>query len=66
MARSKSESHSVRSDRALWAKARSRAVREGYNMNQVINELLEGYARGVIHMPKVKKQYAVTAPESDE
>lgn len=60
--KSKTESHSVRSDKAMWAKARTRATREGYNMNHVINTLLEGYANGVIHMPKVVKQFAVTPP----
>lgn len=60
MAISRTESHSVRTERTLWAKARARATREGYKMNTVINELLEGYARGVIHMPKVQKQYNVT------
>jgi hypothetical protein len=49
--------HSVRTSDDLWAAARRRAETEGSTMNKAIEELLEGYARGLINLPKVTKTY---------
>ena len=57
----RSATHSVRAEDELWAKAKRRAESQGYTINHVINEILEGYARGLINMPKVVKQYAATS-----
>lgn len=54
--------HSVRTQDELWNKAKRRAASEGHTMNHVINEILEGYARGMINLPKVTKQYVTTPP----
>jgi predicted DNA binding CopG/RHH family protein len=49
--------HSVRTSDQLWAAARRRAETEGLTINKVIEELLEGYARGLVNLPKVTKTY---------
>lgn len=51
-------SHSVRTRNDLWAAAKRRAEAEGTTLNEAINELLEGYARGMIKLPRIVKQYA--------
>lgn len=56
----KTAAHSIRSDEVMWAKAKRRADSEGHTMNHVLNELLEGYAIGVMHLPKLSKQYTTT------
>lgn len=49
--------HSVRTNDELWAAAKRRAEGEGMTINGVIEELLEGYARGMVNLPKVVKTY---------
>lgn len=51
--------HSVRAENVNWSRAAMRAKNEGTNINAAINELLEGYGRGLIDLPKVQviKQY---------
>ena len=61
MAKPKTTPHSVRVQDDHWNKAKVRAAGDGLAMNSVIAELVEGYARGMINLPKVTKQY-VTGP----
>lgn len=49
-----SASHSVRTTDELWEMARQRAAKDGVSLNYVINEILEGYARGMLNLPRVK------------
>lgn len=60
-------SRSVRVPDDVWERARSRADSEGVSINYVVNEILDGYSRGMLNLPKVKvvKSYgsaASTAP----
>jgi hypothetical protein len=57
-------SHSIRTTDELWAAAKRRADSEGTTMNTVINEIMEGYARGYIDLPKITKSYKKTAVPS--
>lgn len=50
-------SHSVRTTDDLWAKAKERAETEAVTMNHVLNELLEGWAHGMLDLPTVTKEY---------
>jgi hypothetical protein len=50
-------SHSVRTTDAVWNKAKARTDAEGTTMNAMINELMDGYGRGMIDLPKVTKTY---------
>lgn len=50
-------SHSVRTTDELWAAGKRRADSEGTTMNTVINELIEGYSRGYIDLPRITKSY---------
>lgn len=56
--------HSVRTDDAMWGRAKARAAKEGHTINHVINEILDGYGRGLINLPKVQitKQYETPRP----
>jgi hypothetical protein len=54
----------VRTSDELWAAARRRAESEGMTINGVVEELLEGYARGLLNLPKVTKTYAPVRPSS--
>lgn len=49
------KSHSVRIHDDPWQRGRERAAREGYNINQVVGEILEGYASGLVNLPVIKK-----------
>lgn len=44
---------SYRIEEKLYDAARSRAKNEETNINQVISNLVEGYARGVYELPRV-------------
>jgi hypothetical protein len=59
-ANSAKASHSVRTTDALWAAAKRRTDEEGTTMNAMINDLMEGYSKGLINLPRVTKTY--TAP----
>ncbi len=48
----RTSSHSVRASDELWLRARKRADAEGVSLNFVLNEILEGYARGMVNLPK--------------
>ena len=61
IASNKTAAHSVRTTDELWTKAKRRAEAEGVTMNFVINEILEGYSRGLMNLPRVTKQYAPAA-----
>lgn len=49
-----SASHSVRTTDELWEMAKQRAAKDGVSLNHVVNEILEGYAKGVLDLPRVK------------
>ncbi len=51
------QSHSVRVHDVVWAAARRRAQSEGTTVNGVVEEILEGYGRGLIDLPKITKTY---------
>lgn len=51
------QSHSVRVHDEIWAKAKRRAESEGTTVNGVVEEILEGYGRGLINLPKITKTY---------
>ena len=51
------QSHSVRVHNDIWAKGRNRAAMEGTTINGVVEELLEGYALGLLNLPKITKTY---------
>jgi hypothetical protein len=53
----KTKPHSVRTTDELWATAKKRAEFEGVTMSHVINELLEGWAHGLLDLPTVTKEY---------
>lgn len=57
-ANARRSAHSVRTKDELWSAAKRRADAEGITMNSVIEEILEGYARGLLNLPKVTKTYA--------
>lgn len=62
MARTKSltpakASHSVRVTDQSWEAARRRAEMEGTTVNGVVSEIIDGYGRGLIDLPKIIKQY---------
>lgn len=48
---------SVRVTEMHWKLARERAASEGMNIQQVIRELVEGYAIGKINIPEIVKRY---------
>lgn len=58
MARPKSNKtmlmRSYRVEENIYKAARARATREATNINQVIANLVEGYARGIYDLPKVR------------
>lgn len=51
------QSHSVRVHDDVWAKARQRAAQEGTTINGVVEEIIEGYAQGLLNLPKITKTY---------
>lgn len=51
---------SVRTSEEVWEAAGRRAEAEGVTMNHALGELLEGYARGMISLPRIVKQYRVS------
>jgi predicted DNA-binding ribbon-helix-helix protein len=63
-ARKPTVSRSVRIDESMWNSAKARASRAGMNLNQVIGDLVEGYARGAIDLTVVK-QFATPAPKKE-
>lgn len=48
---------SARIDNVTWNKAKRRASYEGVTMSHVMFTLVEGYANGMIDMPRVQKIY---------
>ena len=59
-----SSPHSIRVPDNRWTAARARAAREGVRISHVVNEFLEGYARGAINLPRVVTTYEAS-PERD-
>jgi len=43
--------HSVRCTESLWLSASRRAASDGVKINYAVNELLEGYGRGLLSVP---------------
>lgn len=48
----------------MWQRARNRATEEGVSMNQVLNEIMEGYGEGKIDLPHVTVVKTFDAGES--
>lgn len=57
------QSHSVRVHDDSWERAKKRAGEEGTTINGVVEEILEGYGRGLINLPKITKTYATVVPQ---
>ena len=55
------KSHSVRVHDDIWAKARRRAQTEGTTINGVVEEIIEGYAAGLVNLPRITKTYTQQA-----
>jgi hypothetical protein len=51
----KTKPHSIRTTESLWLSAKRRADGEGYKINFVVIELLEGYAAGALKLPTPQK-----------
>lgn len=49
----KTKPHSVRTTESLWLSAKRRARQEGVTMGHMITELMDGYARGYVDLPKI-------------
>jgi hypothetical protein len=44
--------HSIRCNDEAWAAAKERAHSEGFPINRVLEEFLEGYAKGDLSLPR--------------
>ena len=55
---------SIRVEDEIWEKAQRRAQFEGVAMTHVVGMLIEGYATGQLHLPKVQLVYG--APTTTE
>lgn len=49
---------SIRVDDELWERARLRAAHENVTMSKVVYSLVEGYAKGMIDLPRVQIVYS--------
>lgn len=47
----------VRVNLLMWEKARQRARKEGYTVQDVVREFTEAYAKGKVDMPKMVKKF---------
>lgn len=56
--------HSVRATDELWANAKRAASSEGLTMNDVVERILSGYARGLMDLPRVTKTFTATAKKA--
>jgi hypothetical protein len=57
----------VRVGDELWNKAVNRATYDGVTISQVLYAFVEGYARGLIDLPRIEVIYAPPKPpKSDE
>jgi hypothetical protein len=52
-----SPARSVRVSDEVWDPARRRAAYDDVSISHVINALLEGYAKGLLNLPKVQVTY---------
>jgi len=52
-----SPTRSVRIDTETWDSAKKRAEGDGVSISRALNLLTQGYARGMINLPKVKIIY---------
>jgi len=52
--------HSVRTPDTLWSAAKRAAGQDGLTMNDVIERILDGYARGLMDLPKLTKTFVAT------
>lgn len=55
--------HSIRTTDTLWKSSKAKADESNLTMNYVVTELLEGYSRGHIKLPKITKTYEPLAGE---
>jgi hypothetical protein len=53
--------HSIRTTDSRWAAAKRRADADGTTVSEVMDELLDGYGRGLINLPKITKTYVQTS-----
>ncbi len=61
-----SVSRSVRVKKNMWNAAKIKAERQGTNINAVVGDLVEGYARGAIDLTIVKQFATPAAPKKNE
>lgn len=54
-------SRSVRVDDTTWNKAVSRANYEGVTMSEVLLRFVQGYAAGLLNLPRVQVVYSTSA-----
>lgn len=52
MSTTKTTPHSVRTTESLWLSAKRRADQEGVSMAFMVTEILDGYARGFLDLPR--------------
>lgn len=52
VAKPKTRPHSVRTTESLWLAAKRRTDQEGVSMTYMITELLDGYQRGLMKLPR--------------
>jgi hypothetical protein len=57
---------SVRVDEALWARAKRRAKADGVTMSDVMFRFVEGYAKGMLNLPKVQVVYERPVEEDSD
>ncbi len=53
---------SVRVSDELWERAKRRAAYDGVTMSHVLLMIVEGYANGLLNLPKVQVIYAAPTP----
>lgn len=56
---------SIRVSDEVWDKTKRRARYEGTTPSYVVNMFLEGYASGLIDLPKVQVTYSQARPAED-
>lgn len=51
--------HSIRFPDRRWYAAKARAGREGVSLSTVVNEFVEGYAKGDLDRPNIQTRYTI-------
>jgi hypothetical protein len=57
---------SVRISDELWERAQRRAAYEGVTMSKVLYQIVEGYAAGLVNLPKVQVSYGTVVKQDGE